>query len=293
MLRLNQLIRKYSNDKSLFRPIDGLLVHYRDEGRADGPVLLLLHGAFSSLHTFDGWVRELRGHYRLIRFDLPGFGLTGPTENNEYSVDMYTEFLRDFLNTLGVEKCHLAGNSLGGWMCWEFALRFPERVRRMILIDAAGYLSSKAIPLPFKMARLPFGGALMSITTPRNIFDRLVHEVYGDKSKVTEALIDRYYDHFLRIGNREAFISIAKSPYEDHTYQLKNIQVETLILWGSEDAWIPVEYAHRFVNELPNARLIIYEGVGHVPMEENPIVTAEDVLEFLTEDEHVPEKVRN
>lgn len=285
MLRLNQLIRKYSNDKSFFKPIDGLLVHFRDEGRKDdgAPILLLLHGAFSSLHTFDGWVQELKNDFRIIRFDLPGFGLTGPTEDNLYSVEMYTDFLIHFMESFHLDKVFLAGSSLGGWMTWEFAWRYPDKVGKMLLIDAAGYLSSRAIPLPFKMARLPFGGTIMSITTPRNIFVRLVNEVYGDKSKVTDELIDRYYDHFLRIGNREAFISIAKSDYIDNTAQLKKIAIPTLIMWGSEDAWIPVSFAHRFVNEIPDARLIIYEGVGHVPMEENPIVTAEDAKEFFLE----------
>jgi len=281
MLRLNQLIRKYSNHQSLFKPIDGLLVHFRDEGNANGTPILLLHGAFSSLHTWDGWVREMKKDYRLIRFDLPGFGLTGPTEENKYSVEIYMNFINEFLDTFKIKKVVIVGNSLGGWMSWEFAWRFPEKVIKLILIDSAGYFHNRAIPLPFKMARLPLGGALMGISTPRNIFVRLVQEVYGDKSKVTDNLVDRYYDPFLRIGNREAFIAIAKSNYTDNTKKLKEIKTETLILWGSEDAWIPVEFAHRFVNEIPNSRLIIYEGVGHVPMEENSVMTAEDAVDFI------------
>ena len=94
--------------------IDGLMVHYRDEGK--GPPVLLVHGTFSSLHTFDAWTRILRDSYRVIRLDLPGFGLTGPTPNGKYEISYYLDLFVQFLKNLHIEKCHIAGSSLGGWL---------------------------------------------------------------------------------------------------------------------------------------------------------------------------------
>ncbi|MCH8318206.1 MAG: alpha/beta hydrolase, partial [Bacteroidetes bacterium] len=117
--------------------------------------------------------------------------------------------------------------------------------------------------------------------TPRGIVARFVKEVYGDEKKVTDELIDRYQDLFLINGNRKAFIAIANTKFERNEDKIIEIKTPTLILWGAEDKWIPIEHAYRFKDELPNARLIVYEGVGHIPMEEIPKQSAKDVRLFL------------
>ena len=106
----DELIKKYSLPNSKFMELYGINVHYCDEGSGD--VILLLHGVFSSLHTFDKWAEILSQSYRVIRLDLPGFGLTGPCIDNEYAIDLYVGYLKKFMDNLGVKNFHIAGNSL-------------------------------------------------------------------------------------------------------------------------------------------------------------------------------------
>lgn len=255
------------------------MVHYRDEG--SGPVVLLLHGAFSSLHTYDAWTLQLKQHFRVLRLDLMGFGLTGPNSSNDYTMDNYIRLIRQFLDILHIEQCHIGGSSLGGWIAWEFTTRYPEQVDRLMLINSAGFLDEDEIPLPFRLAQAPLLPHLMRYMIRRYILELFVKQVFYDETKATESVIDRYYDLFTREGNLDALLAIVSSPFEDRTALLKAIQQPTLILWGAEDAWIPVDHAHEFAQHLPNATLKIYPNVGHIPMEEIPDASVKDVLHFL------------
>lgn len=242
--------------------------------------MLLLHGAFSSLHTYDAWVDELKTHFRTIRLDLPGFGISGSRHDKDYRIQTYVEFINDFLEMLDVKKCHLVGSSLGGWISWEFALKYPEKTSSLVLLDSAGFMDLDAIPLPFKMARTPFVNRIIKYVVRRGVLEQFVQQVYYDQAKVTTQLIDRYYDLFTREGNPEAFLNLVNGKFRDNTRKLQYITAPTLIIWGEEDQWIPVKYAYQFEKEIPNAELIIYEHVGHVPMEEIPKMTVQDVLNF-------------
>ena len=132
-------------------------VHYRDEGNPKHSVpIVLLHGTGASLHRFDDWTAKLKHDYRVVRMDLPAYGLTGPFPDRNYSIDNYVDFLEHFLTARGIKKCILAGNSLGGSIAWNFTIKYPEMVDKLILIDAAGYpTQAKSIPLAFQIARVP------------------------------------------------------------------------------------------------------------------------------------------
>ncbi len=273
-----QLKEKYTNDASRFIQIDDMQVHFRDEG--EGAPLVLLHGTGASLHTWDGWVKELSSEFRIIRMDLPAFGLTGPNKTHDYSIQNYVNFLDRFLTYLKVDSFYIAGNSLGGRIAWTYTLEFPTKVRKMILLDAAGY-PSPGTPFVFRLAQIPLVNNVVRHITPRNLVEKSLLDVYADDSKVTPELVERYYEFSLREGNREAFIARAKTKFVDRTLELKSLQTPALVLWGAEDKWTLVENAHRFEADLPNARLIVYEDVGHVPMEEIPRKTAIDARAFL------------
>ena len=147
-----ELVAKYTNDESEFVDVAGMRVHYRDEGSGDVP-LILLHGTGASLHTWDGWTPVLVHDFRIIRLDLPGFGLTGPAPDSDYTVQAYVEYLAAFADALGIERFHLAGNSLGGQIAWNFATRYPDRVMKLVLIDSAGY-PKEAAPSASTVIRL-------------------------------------------------------------------------------------------------------------------------------------------
>jgi len=274
---LEDLTARYSDDRSRFVDIDEMPVHYKIEGT--GPPLLLLHGTGASLHTWDAWTREMKGNFKVIRLDLPAFGLTGPTPDNTYSYEGYARFLDRFVRRLQLNRFALAGNSLGGAISWHYALAHPEKVTRLVLIDAGGY-PGKSPPI-FTLARLPVLGRLITVITPRFMVKKNLREVYGDPSRITSDLVDRYYDLLRRRGNREAMLArIRTMEYSNHE-AIRRVTTPTLILWGESDRWIPVDNARRFHNDIAGSTLIVYPGLGHVPMEEAPRITARDARSFL------------
>lgn len=277
----DQSIRdKYAGGESKFIDIDGLRVHYRDEGT--GPVLLCLHGVQSSLHTWDGWTKALSNKYRIIRIDLPGWGFTGPS-NFGYKADKTTEFLKKFIDALGIKKAYLAGNSYGGFVSWNFAKNYPDIVEKLILIDAAGYPFKS--PLIVTLLSTPVIRDISAMISPKFVVAHFVRDVYGDKSKVTQATIDRYYSLMMYDGNRKEsvkFMVQAREFLEKEPVGVNTIKAPTLIMWGKKDAWIPLDVMERFKKDMPHARVILYDGAGHIPMEEIPDITAKDADEFLS-----------
>ncbi|BDS09540.1 alpha/beta fold hydrolase [Aureispira anguillae] len=282
MATFKELIYKYTTDHSRFVVIDDMMVHYRDEG--EGPPIVLLHGAFSSLQTFNEWSILLQKNYRVISLDLMGFGLTGPNSSGDYTIGNHIRVLKRFLNILNLQDCHLAGSSLGGWLAWEFTYRYPKRIKKLILIDAAGFIDKESMPLPFKLAQSPLAGRVLKYVVRKSILEQFVKQVYYDISKINQKLVDRYFDLFTREGNSKAFIDLVNAPFQDNTHFLRKIEQQTLIMWGKEDAWISVAHAHLFYKMLPNAILKIYPNVGHLPMEEIPSISGNDLLSFLNQE---------
>ncbi len=154
---VEELKSRYANASSRFAPIEGMSVHYRVEGNeSDSIPLVLLHGTGASLHTWDGWVNEMKASRKLIRLDLPAFGLTGPSPSRKYDIDLYYQVVIQLLDRLGVDQVDIAGNSLGGCVAWYTALQSPGRVRKLVLIDAVGYPFERSDqPIAFRMARIP------------------------------------------------------------------------------------------------------------------------------------------
>lgn len=277
---IDYLEQKYADEQSKFMSIEGFRIHYKDEG--SGTPLVLLHGIGSSLHTWDGWTNELKDQFRIIRLDLPGFGLTGTDSSNEYSMKRNTLVLQAFVDQLDLDQYYLAGNSLGGWLAWEYALDYPDQVKKLILIDAAGFITPDNPPKPLRMLQKfkknPSKGA------PRFAIRKGLKQAYGDKSKITDELVDRYFELNNRPGNPLAFYQVATADYYPQTSRMPEITVPVLIMWGSEDKkWIDVSHAYLFQELLPNDQLIIYDGLGHLPMEEEPEPTARDARQFLNE----------
>ncbi|MCY1273793.1 2-hydroxy-6-oxononadienedioate/2-hydroxy-6-oxononatrienedioate hydrolase [compost metagenome] len=281
---VDQLKARWAAPPSQFVEVEGLQVHLRDEGPRDDPQpLLLLHGTSASLHTWDGWVEALKPAHRVIRIDLPGFGLTGPFADNDYGTAHYNRFLAALLDRLGVARVAVAGNSLGGLLAWQFALAEPQRVGRLILVDAAGYpRNATSIPLGFRLANQPWLQPLMRNVLPRELIAASVRNVYGDPDKVSPELIERYYQLSLREGNREALRQRFKQGwnFDDHA-RIGQLRQPTLIIWGGRDRLIPPDNAARFKRDIAGSRLALFDDLGHVPQEEDPARSVAPVLRFL------------
>ena len=280
---VEELKKKYANEFSKFIEVDGMQVHYRDEGK--GTPIVLIHGTASSLHTWNDWTEELKKTHRVLRMDLPAFGLTGANANADYSIQNYTRFLQEFLSKVNVDDFYLVGNSLGGNIASDYAAEHPEKVKKLVLIDASGLPTNDPLPWIFKMAKTPVLNSLFLYVTPKAIIKDNMEQVCEDDSKITETLITRYHEMALREGNRKAFIDRAKTGFlldEKATLEkLKSIKTETLLLWGENDIWIPLDNGKRMNGLLENSKLVIIKNSGHVPMEENPQESLALFLDFI------------
>jgi pimeloyl-ACP methyl ester carboxylesterase len=285
---VSALTARWAQAPSQFLEVDGMQVHLRDEGPRDDPMpIVLLHGTSASLHTWDGWAQNLRGQRRVIRFDLPAFGLTGPNPNNDYSIAAYVRLVVGVVDKLGVKQFVLAGNSLGGQIAWSTALAQPQRVGKLVLIDAAGYpFQPASVPIGFRIARVPGVRVLMEQVLPRGIVDSSVRNVYGDPAKVTPELVDRYYELTLRAGNRKALAYRMDQRLSGDEAGIKSLKVPTLILWGAKDRLIPVDSAERFAADIQGSKLVVFDALGHVPHEEDALKTVDVFKAFLAAPSH-------
>lgn len=275
---VEDLLAAYAPPPSKFIVVQGIPIHYRDEGT--GPVLVLLHGMFSSLHTWDDWVVDLRQDYRVVRLDLPGFGLSGNRPDGNYTAPADLALIHSFIDSLEIDRFVIVGNSMGGALAWQYALDYQDQVQAMILVDAAGYPGGDS-PVIFKLARLPMLGELLTYMTPRWIIENNMRSAYGDGKKMPQATVERYHKLILRAGNRKANLIRMRGQWVDRSSEIVSLALPTLIIWGAEDSWIDLSMAEHFAADLPHATLIIYDGVGHAPMEEAPDISVVDVRRFL------------
>ncbi|MGV9713712.1 alpha/beta fold hydrolase [Gordonia sp. NPDC003424] len=264
----------YIDTDSQFVPVDDLNVHYKRSGH--GPALLLLHGSGSSLQTFDRVAAELGADVDVIRPDLPGFGLTGPRADRDYSLRAFVDTVARFLDAIGVTSAVVCGNSLGGNIAWNLALDHPERVRGLVLVNATGF-PDKSLPLSFRLARNPIGrrlmpGLLSPMATARNL-----RTIVGPGSKniVDDQLVDRVYAMMTRPGNQQAFIDFANTGQPDRTGQLSEITAPTLVLRSAN-----IDGQH-FTERIVGARDKVNTATGHLIPDEDPTWLADCLREFI------------
>ena len=274
-----ELAPKYAASPSSFIEVKGIKIHYRDQGQ--GYPIVLIHGTGASLHTWDAWTEELIKTYRVIRLDLPAYGLTGKDPQKRYSSLDYVNFLDAFLDKLGIEKFHLGGNSLGGLVSWLYASYHDQKVNKLLLLNPSGF-PFDSTPMVIKLAKTPILNIFIRYITPKSFVRKNLKEVYYNDDLITNETIDRYYDLTLFEGNREAFIDRSFIERENYTDRLSLIQSPALVLWGENDEWIPVEDSEKFKAHLNNIKIVIMPKTGHIPMEERPKESVAIALDFLS-----------
>lgn len=281
---------KYANSASRYMDLPGgLRVHYRDQGRRDGPVIVLVHGFAASLHTWEPWVARLGSDYRVITLDLPGFGLTSAPEGYTIGRHDFVDVVDQVTARLGVTKFVLAGNSMGGGVAWNYALAHPDKLQGLVLVDAAGWPRQGAGnddgPFIFKVLRNPVGrfllkdldGSAMTRAGLRNAFE-------PTPEMVDDAMLARYVEMARAPGHRPIIMGLMSGfdPADAASEEkLRRITVPTLVMHGDTDKLIPVGDAGRFGAAIPGATVIIYPKVGHVPMEQIADKSAADLDTWL------------
>lgn len=252
----------------------------RDSGPRDAPAVILLHGFGSSLHTWETWAGPLSSDHRVIRFDLPGCGLSPPDPTGDYSDERSVALLIALMDELGVRRVTVVGNSMGGRIAWTFASEHPERVDRLVLISPDGFASPG-----FEYGRkpdIPMTAQAMRFVLPKPLVKMSLAPAYANPDTMTDALATRYYDLLRAPGVRDAMLArMAQSTRTDPVPRLQRIEAPTLLLWGEEDRMIPFTNAADYVRALPHATLVPLPGVGHLPQEEAPGRSLDALRSFL------------
>ncbi len=262
--------------------VAGTRLHVRDSGPKDAPALILLHGFGASLHTWEPWAQQLAGEFRVIRLDLPGSGLSPPDATGDYTDARSLQLLLALMDQLGVGRASLIGNSMGGRIAWTLAARHPERVERLVLIAPDGFASpgfeyGKA-PKVSPMVRL------MRVTLPKPLLTMSLAPAYANPAAMTDELATRYHDLFLAPGARDAMIArMEQLVLVEPTALLQQIKAPTLLLWGEQDAMIPLANSADYLRSISGARLMTLTGLGHLPHEEDPLRSLVPVRAFLSD----------
>lgn len=279
---------KYANPASQFVELSpGTIIHVRDEGPRDGFPVVLVHGSNASLHTWEPWVQRLTAKgYRVVTLDLPAHGLSGPTPEGLYTSAAYVGIVEKLVDRLALPRFVLGGNSMGGGVAWRYAVAHPDRLAGLVLVDASGQPMPKGSspPLGFRLARIPVARDILATVTPRRLIEMSFKQSVSNQAIATPAMVDRYWELLLYPGNRRATVQRFGQYQGDDgaAAKLKGLTVPTLILWGREDKLIPVSVAAWFSQQIPNARVTILDGIGHIPMEEAPDRSLAPVLELLS-----------
>ena len=285
----------YRTPESEFIQVIDSRMHIRKRGY--GVPVFLIHGSFASLHTWEPWEDSLVKNFTTISVDLPGHGLTGPNKSGDYSQDYYRDLVFALADTLRIDTFYVAGNSMGGNVAWRMAIQRPDRVKKLILVDAAGAPKSpksdtissqqktntRSRPWIFSVIASPTWGKLLTRFTPRFLFGLNLKQVYANDSLINDELIDRYYELLLREGNREATIKRLTSRQNFFGEVKDSLKTPTLILWGAQDNWIPLSNGERMHEAIPGSQLVVFLHAGHVPHEEQPKLSVEVAQKFLLE----------
>ena len=276
---------KYADGASRYMDLPGgLHVHYRDQGNAKGPTLVMVHGFSASLADWEPWVKILGGDYRIISLDLPGHGLTRAPAGYIPTIDSFAEVADAVPTKLGVSRYVVIGNSMGGLTAWNVALRHPEHLDGLVLVDAAGWgheAQGDKAPVILRLLQTPVGSALRDLDN-RALIAQGLKAAFIDPKLVDKALVDRYSELSRAPGHRDILIHAAAGGRPTATPQtLAAIKVPTLIMFGEDDRLIPAADGKRFADAIPGSTLKLYPGVGHVPMEQIPEQSAADLKAWL------------
>jgi len=261
--------------------VDGLHLRYVRSG--NGPSVVLVHGLASSLITWNGVLPVLARDHDVVAFDLPGFG--GSDIPERMVVGDLPAAVLGVMDALGIEKATLIGNSLGGFTSLLAAARAPERIERLVLVDSAGFnLAPGQHPALLRLLRWPLADRVAELPRLRRWLVGLgLRQVFADDHLVTDARIEAYLAPLARPGGAAAVRAVltAARPSEPTDRIAARVRAPTLVVWGRQDAWIPVAQAERFTAALPHATARILDGCGHMPQEECPEAFLSVVTPFL------------
>ncbi len=274
---------KYNLPNSHFINYKGAEVHYTESG--SGFPILMIHGYGGSNRDFLVLDSLINDKYRVIRVDMPGFGLSDfpaqPTGHTNF-IKAYAAYFNFMLDTLHIDSCYLMGNSLCGLMACQLALDHPDLVKKLVLFNSAGYEMEEVMKTAnASLLKNSLAQQVVSKGVPKFFVKMGVKRVVYDASKLTPEKVQRVADFWNREGNMAHLVALATTDTFPDESTIKNIACPTLIFWGKQDKIINLKYAERFHTDIKGSELIVYDSCGHVPMMERPEEVKLEVLKFL------------
>lgn len=273
-------------ERSRFTEVDGVRVHYQEAGASDAPAVLLLHGFTASNFVWkDVLVPLAESGFRVIAPDLVGFGFSGKPRDGKYTIDAQARMVVGLMDSLGIERAALVGSSYGGAVAATCALDYPERVERLVLVDAVINDHVKRRPL-LRLAAAPVVGDLISplMLGSRRLLSSQLRKGYAPENRhlFDEERATAHHRPLLAAGTQRAALATLRrwqaGRVEEEAHR---IQQPTLLVWGEADPEVPLAHGRKLNREMPNAGLVIFRRCGHMPMEERPREFAEVVTNFL------------
>jgi len=276
-----QVEARWATPPSQFVEIDGVRLHYREEG--EGPPVVLLHANYASLFMWEPWVAALKDRYRVIRVDLPAHGLTGPEPSGNYSLQRIQSLFEQFVDARGLERFVVVGTSIGGTVAMRYAADHPERIERLVMISPGSLearVRGRTTP-----ANVPKIADVLAWVTPRAFTGYMLRNDYGDPARVTDAVIDEWYAMWMREGNRQAMIDLLRQYVSGGVEaKIRSIRVPVLLIWGEKNKRVPLALAYEtraLLGNSPQVQLEVLPGIGHMLVQEAPQQSAAVIRRYL------------
>ena len=253
----------------------GAKIRYLEAGDQTKPIVILLHGLGAQAESWQLNIAALAQNYRVIAPDQIGFGKSDKPFL-KYRVGTYADFLDKFMSELKIEKASLVGNSLGGWVAGFYAVKYPAKVEKIVLADAAGLL-----PKQIDFDRI----YQLNNSTRDEIRANLKLIFFNPALQNNEALVDQFMTQRIAANDGYTINSLIESIKRREDFldaRLGEIKKPTLIIWGKQDGLIPLADAEKFNKGIAASRLVIFDNCGHVPQFEKAADFNKQVLEFLS-----------
>jgi pimeloyl-ACP methyl ester carboxylesterase len=277
--------------RAQYRVVDSTRLRIVDSGGAGATPVVFIHGFGASMYS---WRKTLppiaAAGYRVIAFDNRGFGFSERPAHG-YSNAAYARLVVSLLDSLHIASAVLVGHSMGGAIAAEVALARPDRVRGLVLIDAAGY--GVRWPGVLRAARSQPVGAIVTRFRSRRVTGRILRSTYADPSKVTEADVDQYYAPVAESDYGRALRGVLREfRFDTLVGRLGSLETPTLVIWGDADRWIPLRDGSRLARELPRGAFVVLPRTGHAAADESADEVNQLLLDFLKHGlSRIPENV--
>lgn len=263
--------------------VDGVRIHCVEAG--EGEPVVLVHGLNASTYAFRYIIPELAQRYRAVALDLKGFGHSERPAKSDYSLSAQADSVAGAMTQLGIESAMVVGHSMGGAVAMRVALRYPERVKRLVLVDSASDREFRRGLGVAPLLRLGLFLALPFTLHSRRYQQLALRAQVHDPALLTPEFVEAHFRSSRMKGHQRALGALMADRRRDEPLAPEKIGAPTLILWGEHDRFLPPEVGEELAGRIPSARLELVPSSGHLPLEEQPGYCSRALLNFLGSEE--------